>query len=239
MSFRSALKEPLLDREEERAALAAWQERRDRQALEVLIRSHARQAWAEARRWTDNPSHVEDLVAEGMIGLIQAADAFDLTTDVRFSTFAAWSVRNRIMAALGTVTAVIDVPARAYVDARSGRLGRNGRAEALAAISGVISIHGDGDEEGDRPASIAWDGLSPEDAVATSTSRKMAHQLLEEALETLEPREREVIRRRLERDAGLTDERTPPRARDLEIERRAMRRLRQSLQQRGFSFEML
>ncbi|MDG4648658.1 sigma-70 family RNA polymerase sigma factor [Roseibacterium sp. SDUM158017] len=238
LSFQAALKEPLLSLEEERAALVAWQRAGDSRALDRLVRSHARQAWAEARRWTDNPAHLEDLAAEGMIGLIQAADTFDLSMDVRFGTFSAWAVRNRVMAALGSVTAIIDVPTRAYIDARRGRLEAGGRADALAAIGRMVSID-DSDDEGSRPVSIAWDGLNPEEAASTRSSTEQVHRLLEEALSALDPLERDVIRQKLEDAPAPDDARRVPRARQLEIERRAMRRLRQTLQQRGFSFAML
>ena len=80
-SHRAALNEPMLAPEVERAAICAWQDDRDPHALELLLRSHARQAWAQAARWSDNPSQIEDLVAEGMIGLMRAADRFDRALD--------------------------------------------------------------------------------------------------------------------------------------------------------------
>jgi RNA polymerase sigma-32 factor len=101
MTFEAALRAPLMSREEEREAIRAWQENGDQQALHRILKSYARQAWSEARRWTDNRTHIEDLAAEGMIGLIDAAGNFDLSLNVRFGTFSAWAVRNRVMARLG------------------------------------------------------------------------------------------------------------------------------------------
>jgi RNA polymerase sigma factor (sigma-70 family) len=238
MSFEAALREPLLSREEERAALHAWQVDRDRQALDRLVRSHARQAWAEARRWTDNPVHLEDLAAEGVVGLIQAAGNFDLSMDVRFGTFAAWSVRNRIMAVLGSVTAVIDVPARTLINARSTRADALYQDEALAALARVESLD-DGDDEGrGRASAVAWDGLSPEEEVTLRSAKDQVRCLLEEALASLDPAEREIIRRRLDDDMEPDDMPPAARSRQREIERRAMHRLRRILQGRGFSFTM-
>ena len=67
-SIRAAAQEPLLEFDQERDAIRRWQMNDDREALELLLRSHARQAWSMAARWTDNPSHLEDLAAEGIIG---------------------------------------------------------------------------------------------------------------------------------------------------------------------------
>lgn len=238
MTFEAALRAPLMSREEERSALRAWQEAGDQGALDRILKSHARQAWSEARRWTDNRTHIEDLAAEGMIGLIDAAGTFDLSMDVRFATYSAWAVRNRVMAALGRVTAVIDVPARAYVDARSGRRGAKGGADALAAVSGAVSI--DDMSEGEaRTLSVPWDGLTPEEEVTIRSETMQVRQMLEEALAALGPAEREAILRRLEDTPGPEGRCPGERSRQRDIERRAMLRLRRSLQERGFSLEML
>ena len=122
ITYLAAMKEPLLAVEQEREALRKWQEDRDRNALELLLRSHARQAWSQASRWTDNPVHLEDLVAEGMIGLMRAADNFNRDMDVRFATYSSWWVMTSISTALSRVKTVIDIPPRAYIDARMGRL---------------------------------------------------------------------------------------------------------------------
>ena len=111
-TFGSALREPYLSLEEEREAIRAWQEEEDRTALGLLVRSHARQAWSQARKWTNDMVDLEDLVAEGMIALIEAANNFDLKRDVRFSTYANWFVKNRIFAALLKFKTTIDVPTR-------------------------------------------------------------------------------------------------------------------------------
>lgn len=238
MTFEVALRAPLMSREEERAALRAWQESGDRAALDRILKSHARQAWSEARRWTDNRTHVEDLAAEGMIGLIDAAGTFDLSMDVRFATYSAWAVRNRVMAALGRVTAVIDVPARAYVDARSARTAASPRADAIAAVSVAVSIDELGEGE-TRTLSVPWDGLTPEEEVATRSQTMQVRQMLEEALATLRPAERAAILRRLEDNPAPPSRGQAERSRQRDIERRAMLRLRRCLQERGFSLAML
>ena len=96
MSYQAAMRVPLLSFEQERAAIGGWQDRGDRKALELLVCAHARQAWALAARFTDNPTHLEDLAAEGMMGLLRAADSFDRSQDVRFSTYASWWIRSSI-----------------------------------------------------------------------------------------------------------------------------------------------
>ena len=107
MSYQAAMREPLLELQQERGALAGWQDRGDRAALELLLRSHARQAWSQAARYTDNPVHLEDLAAEGMIGLMRAATNFDRAQEVRFSTYSAWWVMNGVSSALARMLCLV------------------------------------------------------------------------------------------------------------------------------------
>jgi RNA polymerase sigma-32 factor len=238
MTFEAALMAPLMSREEEREALRAWQDAGDQQALRRILESFARQAWAEARRWTDNRTQLEDLAAEGMIGLIDAAGSFDLSMDVRFGTYSAWAVRNRIMAALTYVTAVIDVPARACVDARSGRPNARSRNDAVAAAAVAVSID-DISGAGGGMRAVQWEGPTPEEEVTLRSENKRVQALLYEALAALNPAEREAILHRLEERPAPEDDCPGSRSRRRDIERRAMFRLRRCLQERGFSLAML
>jgi RNA polymerase sigma-32 factor len=238
MTFEAALMAPLMSREEERAALRAWQDTGDQHALRRILEAFARQAWAEARRWTDNRTHIEDLAAEGMIGLIDAAGSFDLSMDVRFGTHSAWAVRNRIMAALARVTAVIDVPARACVDARSGHPSARSRTDAVAAAVGAVSIDDIG-RSGEAMLAVQWEGPTPEEEVTLRSESQRVQSLLDEALAALNPAEREVILRKLEERPAPADDCPGSRSRRRDIERRAMYRLRCCLQERGFSLAML
>ncbi|TGD61877.1 sigma-70 family RNA polymerase sigma factor [Tabrizicola sp. WMC-M-20] len=243
ISYRDALTTPLLSREQERAAIAEWQSAGHGCALEVLLRSHARLAHSQALRWTRNPAQVEDLVAEGIIGLIKAADRFDLTQDVRFSTYAQWWVMTCVCAAVTGVKTVVDLPTRTFLDARRGRMCPAERDRALAAINAVASLHGGG--AGDDLAEITLEcpAQTPEQsALAQSTARHL-ERMIEIAMAELDDPDREILRRHQLRDAETLDEI----ARDLGISRdrarqyegRAMARMKRSLMAQGFSMMML
>jgi len=237
--FLDALKEPPLEVGEERTAIRAWQDHGDRAALGVLLRSHARQAWAHARKWAKNPTDLEDLMAEGMMGLIDAASRFDLERDVRFNTYAIWFIRNRVASAQATVSSIVDVPTRVFIDARSGRLDPVANAEAIAAIEPMVGV----DDTAAVVNAVICPDKTPEEFVAEQSAQDAVRRLLEEALAKLEPMEQAVIRRRLdgEEDGGdapdILLKVTCQRLRA--IERRAIARLRQILQRSGFSLAML
>lgn len=237
--FPEALKEPMLEIDQERAAISAWQSHGDRAALGLLLRSHARQAWAYARKWAKNPTDLDDLMAEGMMGLIDAATRFDLKRDVRFNTYAYWFIRNRISSAQATVSSVVDLPTRVYIDARSGRLDPSANADAIAAIEPMVGV----DDATAVGSPVICPDKTPEEFVAEQSAQDQVRRLLDEALSKLEPMEEAVIRRRLDSDdpesnaPNILLKVSGPRLRA--IERRAIARLRQILQRSGFSLAML
>lgn len=103
ISYKDALSVPLLEVGEERRLIERWQRQRDRQAMERLIYSHARQVYKLVRRTGAEPAIAEELISEGYIGLICAADRFDPEKGARFSTYAHWWVQNCVNTALARI----------------------------------------------------------------------------------------------------------------------------------------
>lgn len=244
ITYRDARNEPLLAVEQEREAIRKWQDEGDRRSLELLVRSHARQAYAQAIRWTDNPVHLEDLAAEGMIGLMRAADKFDRSQDVRFSTYAAWWVMTHISAALVRVKSVIDMPSRTYRDARMGRLHGEDAHRAQMAIEGAIALEAPTGDGGLAAEGLCSPDLTPEEVATAASSATALARMIHEALGELSPQEREIILRRKLQPVpdsldDLATEMGMGRDRLRQVETRAMNRLRRSLIAKGFSREML
>lgn len=246
ITYQAAMREPLLAVEQERDALRRWQEDGDRGALELLLRSHARQAYAQAQRWTDNPVHLEDLVAEGMIGLMRAADKFDRRLDVRFSTYAAWWVMTCVSSALAQIKTVIDMPARTYLDARMGRLDDEDQARAQAAMGAAVPLHGGqgGDSEGPAADRLACPDMTPEERAAANSSATALSRLTQAALAVLNEQERRIIvERKLQVQPRLVEELAREmaisRERLRQIEARALTKMRKSLMENGFSKSLL
>lgn len=88
--IRVAMKAPLLERNEERGLIRAWQADGDAAALDRLIISHARLVLKITRRFRGYGLPHGDLVQEGNAGLMEAAVRFETDRDVRFSTYASW-----------------------------------------------------------------------------------------------------------------------------------------------------
>lgn len=75
-----------------------------------LVESHLRLVTALARRYADRGLELPDLVQEGTIGLMRAADRFDVRHQVTFATYAAWWVRQTIGRAMTSRARTVRLP---------------------------------------------------------------------------------------------------------------------------------
>lgn len=94
--LREAQRYPVLTPESEIALANAWRTQQDRKALEQLVGSHLRLVFKIARGYAGYGFALGDLVAEGNIGLLRAADRFDAARGFRFATYAVWWIRAEI-----------------------------------------------------------------------------------------------------------------------------------------------
>lgn len=90
---RASMAEELLDAETETALALAWRDARDEKALHRLITAYARLAVSFAGRFRRYDMPYDDLIQQGNLGLMRAAEKFDPGNGARFSTYAAWWIR--------------------------------------------------------------------------------------------------------------------------------------------------
>jgi len=112
---------PLLTPEQE-IELAKRIEKGDLQAKERLINSNLRLVASNARRYQNQGLPLADLVQEGMVGLIRAAEKFDWRKGFRFSTYATLWIRQAIQRGLENSARTIRLPV--HVAQRSRKIGR-------------------------------------------------------------------------------------------------------------------
>ena len=93
-------REPMLERDEEAALARRYRERGDPRDRERLVAANLRFVVSVARRYRHRGLSMEDLVAEGNVGLLRAAERYDAERGVRFVTYAAWWIRRSILSAL-------------------------------------------------------------------------------------------------------------------------------------------
>ena len=207
---------PLIDRDEE-GQLACRIRRGDREALEKLVNSNLRFVVSIAKKYQNQGVALSDLINEGNLGLIRAAEKFDETRGVKFISYAVWWIRQAILQALAEQSRIVRVPLN-----RAGELHRIGkRSSALVQELGREPTVGElaeglevEAEELYKTMSIAMAHLSLDAPLVPGEDNKLLDYLpdeyrpgpeqeafdkalknnVEEALSTLKPREAKILR---------------------------------------------
>ncbi len=100
---------PMLTREEE-IELARRVQKGDRDAIRKLVEGNLRFVVSVASKFSASSIPMIDLVNEGNIGLMRAAEKFDPDRGVKFITYAVWWIRAAIQSALAKQSGVIGMP---------------------------------------------------------------------------------------------------------------------------------
>src|SRR3954467_6117655 len=125
--LNEAAKWPLLTAEEE-VELAKRIERGDAEAKERMINSNLRLVVSIAKRYQGHDLHLLDLIQEGIIGLIRAAEKFDWRRGFKFSTYATWWIRQAVQRGVANKSRTIRIPV--HIVEREQKIGRAERALA-------------------------------------------------------------------------------------------------------------
>ena len=218
---------PLLTAEEE-VELAKRIERGDAEAKERMINSNLRLVVSLARKYQGQDLPLLDLIQEGILGLIRAAEKFDWRRGYKFSTYATFWIRQAIQRGIANKSRTIRVPVHiGQRERKIARVSRELRASldreptdeeiAEAAEISVADIEEVRDtqrtvtsldrpvgEEGDTSFGdlLPSDAPEPEEEVEVS----LREAALRQALERLPDREREVLKYRF----GMNDHEPTP-----------------------------
>ncbi|GAA4717718.1 sigma-70 family RNA polymerase sigma factor [Brevibacillus fulvus] len=95
---------------EEEIAVAKEAERGSRDAKETLIKSNLRLVINIAKRYQGRGLELMDLIQEGNLGLLKAAERFDIYKGYRFTTYATWWIKQAITRALADKSRIVRLP---------------------------------------------------------------------------------------------------------------------------------
>ena len=102
-------REELISTDEE-VELAQRIHRGDREALEKLTRANLRFVVSVAKQYQNQGLTLNDLIDEGNLGLIKAAQKFDETRGFKFISYAVWWIRQSILQAISEQSRIVRMP---------------------------------------------------------------------------------------------------------------------------------
>ena len=224
MAFDATIKEYL--KEIDHAPLLTWEQEKDLadciinqndpEARDRLVRSNLRLVVNIAKNFSGKGMTLGDLIEEGNLGLLRAVDSFDPQHGVRFSTYAAWWIKQSIKKAILSNAQPIHIPTymvelinqwRYTFAELQSQLGKtpqleeiakemklsHKKAKAIQKIVEVVDAGFQGDAMQDTAPltdTIEDDKITmPEDIIGTDEELAKAVSLLEE----IEPREAQVL----------------------------------------------
>lgn len=250
---------PLLTAEQE-AQLAHRVIEGDIEAQQRIVEANLRLVVSIAKRYNNHGVSLLDLIQEGNLGLIRAAQKFDPLRGFRFSTYATWWIRQAISRAVAEHTRTIHIPVHIveliYKMKRITRqlyqdLGRDPFPEEVAQATNltkerIVELQSMAEAPISLDAPLIDDEQyhladTLEDIQAAAPAEVVTHQVLRDqiarALNTLSQRERQVIEMRYGLQDGychtleeLSTHFKLTRERIRQIEVKALRTLRQPIQ---------
>ena len=201
---------------EEEVTLAQKIKQGDQLALEKLVKANLRFVVSVAKQYQHNGLSLNDLINEGNVGLVKAAQKFDETKGFKFISYAVWWIRQSIMQALAEQSRLVRLPLnkvgslskinRAFSELEQ-KFEREPTSEELAEVLApeeikntlsVSSRHVSVDAPfDDGENSSLLDVLENRDTERTDEKLDYSHSLkveTERTLATLTERERDVIK---------------------------------------------
>ena len=229
-------KSKILEKKEEFYHIEQWREKRQSKSLQIILNSYLRLAVSYARKYKSYGLPLDDLIHEGVLGIMHALEKFDISKDFRLSTYASWWIRASIQDYILKNWSVVKTGSTAsqkalffnlrkikqqISEASSDFMGQkeiNKVSEMLnvktfevqnmeSRLSGgdvFLNQKIDNDSENDLMSLLEDERANPEESFENFNDGKIKKDYLEQAILTLNDRERTIIKLRKLREKSIT-----------------------------------
>ena len=229
-------KSKILEKKEEFYHIEQWREKRKSKSLQIILNSYLRLAVSYARKYKSYGLPLDDLIHEGVLGIMHALEKFDISKDFRLSTYASWWIRASIQDYILKNWSVVKTGSTAsqkalffnlrkikqqISDASSDFMGQkeiNQVSEMLnvkafeiqnmeSRLSGgdvFLNQKIDNDSENDLMSLLEDERANPEESFENFNDGKIKKDYLEQAISTLNDRERTIIKLRKLKEKSIT-----------------------------------
>ena len=229
-------KADILEKEEEFKLINDWRDNRTPKSLQKILSSYLRLAVSYARKYSSYGLPIDDLIHEGVLGIMHALDKFDTKKDFRLSTYASWWIRASIQDYILKNWSVVRTGSTASQKALFFNLKKikqqindvsrefMGQTE-IDKISNMLNVKSievqnmvsrlsggdlhlnqkvDNETENDLMSLLPDDRANPEEVYEDFNDKKVKNDFINEAIDTLNEREKTIIRLRKFKEKSIT-----------------------------------
>ena len=229
-------KSKILEKDEEFYHIEKWRIDRNSKSLQIILNSYLRLAVSYAKKYTSYGLPLDDLIHEGVLGIMHALEKFDVSKDFRLSTYASWWIRASIQDYILKNWSVVKTGSTAsqkalffnlrkikqkISDLSSEFMGQN-EIDTVSKMLNVKSLEVqnmesrlsggdvylnqkiDNESENDLMSLMQDDRPNPQEVVESTNDTKLKKQYIEQAILSLNERERTIIKLRKLKDKSIT-----------------------------------
>ena len=226
----------ILQKEEEFTLINDWRDNRNPKSLQKILNAYLRLAVSYARKYSSYGLPIDDLIHEGVLGIMHALDKFDTSKDFRLSTYASWWIRASIQDFILKNWSVVRTGSTASQKALFFNLKKikqqindvsrefMGQTE-IDKVSDMLNVKSfevqnmesrltggdlhlnqkvDNETENDLMSLLADDRQNPEESFEDINDKKIKKDYINKAIDTLNEREKTIIRLRKFREKSIT-----------------------------------
>ena len=229
-------KSKILEKNEEFYHIEKWRIDRNSKSLQIILNSYLRLAVSYAKKYSSYGLPLDDLIHEGVLGIMHALEKFDISKDFRLSTYASWWIRASIQDYILKNWSVVKTGSTAsqkalffnlrkikqkISDLSSEFMGQN-EIDTVSKMLNVKSLEVqnmesrlsggdvylnqkiDNESENDLMSLMQDDRPNPEELVESTNDTKLKKQYIEQAILSLNERERTIIKLRKLKEKSIT-----------------------------------